>query len=106
MKTNKFIVDKDFAMVVVDDFEEYGVKVGHRVFVVGHRAIPEDERDPYTQRIKFFVHLLDGKHVDASRLYVMDPRSLKKVKKGEQHELEKIMAIDFAIEEQKDATIN
>lgn len=93
MKNNKLIHDGDFCMIISDKFEEHGVKVGHRVYVAGHRAIPEDERDPYTQRIKFFVYLVNKeKHVEFDKgLYLMDPKSLKRVNKGEQHKLQAIL---------------
>lgn len=97
MKNRDLIHDNDFCMVTSDKFVEEGVKVGQRVFVAGHRAIPEDERDPYTQRIKFFVYLLNkDKHVDfAKGLFLMDPKSLKRVNKGEQHKLLALLEADI-----------
>lgn len=97
MKKRDLIFDGDFCMVTTDKFEKEGVKNGHRVYVVGHKAVPEDERDPYTQRIKFFVHLLDKKHVVPEKgLFVMDPRSLRKVNAGEQKNLQQILQLDVA----------
>lgn len=96
MKNNKLIHDGDFCMITSDKFEEHGVKVGQRVWVAGHRAIPEDERDPYTQRIKFFVHLVKDKHVQTDGIYIMDPKSLKRVNKGEQHKLQEVFNVDFS----------
>jgi hypothetical protein len=96
MKTNKLIHDNDFCMIASDQFEkDTGVKNGTRVFVVGHRALPEDEHDPYTQRIKFFVHLVEKKHVQFDKgLFLMDPKSLRKVKVKEQHNLTAILEED------------
>lgn len=101
MKTNKFIHDKDFCMIASDKFEDQGIKNGHRVFIVGHRAIAENEHDPYTQRIKFFVHLVDDKHVQFDKgLYVMDPNSLRKVKTREQRNLTEILETDLDLGEE------
>jgi len=96
MKDRKLIHDGDFCSIISDKFEDQGIKVGHRVWVAGHRAIPEDERDPYTQRIKFFVHLVNKeKHVEFDKgLFIMDPRSLRRVNKGEQHKLQQILDAD------------
>ena len=96
MKNRDLIHDGDFCSIISDKFVEEGIKVGHRVWVAGHRAIPEDERDPYTQRIKFFVHLVGkDKHVEFGKgLFLMDPRSLRRVNKGEQHKLQVILEED------------
>jgi hypothetical protein len=108
MKKRDLIFPGDFCMIATDKFADQGIKNGHRVYVVGHQAIPEDERDPYTQRIKFFIHLLEDKHVVAEKgLFVMDPRSLRKVNKGEQKKLADILAVDVAeVEIAEGATIN
>lgn len=104
MKTNKLIHDGDFCMITTDKFQDEGIKNGHRVFVIGHRAIPEDERDPYTQRIKFFVHLVKDRHVDfEGGVFIMDPRSLKKVSKNEQRNLQSILELDTAFEPEETA---
>lgn len=104
MKNRDLIHDNDFCMITSDKFAEEGIKVGQRVFVAGHRAIPEDERDPYTQRIKFFVYLLDkNKHVDfAKGMFLMDPKSLKRVNKGEQHKLLALLEADIEAAEPVD----
>lgn len=99
MKANKLIYNNDFCMIASDKFEaETGVKNGTRVYVVGHKALPEDENDPYTQRIKFFVHLVKDRHVqfDAG-LYLMDPKSLRKVKTKEQNNLTAILEADLDV---------
>ncbi len=96
MDTSKLIRTGDFCEIVSDKFEEEaGVKRGHMVYVAGHKALPESENDPYTQRIKFFVNLvsIDG-HVDGTKLYLLDPRSLLKVKAGKQKKLLKIAKSD------------
>ncbi len=108
MKKRDLIFDGDFCMIATDKFEDQGIKNGHRVYVVGHKAFAEDERDPYTQRIKFFVHLLDKKHIVPEKgLFVMDPRSLRKVNPGEQKKLKEVLEIDLAEAEiAEGATIN
>lgn len=79
--TDHLIRTADFCQIVSDKFaEETGVKRGHIVYIAGHKALPESENDPYTQRIKFFVNLVsrDGV-VDGSKLYLVDPVSIVKV---------------------------
>lgn len=96
MDTSKLIRTGDFCEVVSDKFaEETGVKRGHIVYVAGHKALPENENDPYTQRIKFFVNLVsrDG-HVDSNKLYLVDPRSILKVTKKKQEKLLSIAKAD------------
>ena len=94
--TSKFINSGDFCEIVSDKFaEDTGVKRGHIVYVAGLKALPESEADPYTQRIKFFTHLVshDG-HIDASKLYLVDPKSLSKVSKSKQKKLLKVAVED------------
>jgi hypothetical protein len=96
MDTSNFIRTGDFCEIVSDKFtEQTGVKRGHIVYVAGHKALPEDESDPYTQRIKFFVNLVsnDG-HVDGGQLYLVDPKSLLKVGKSKQKKLLKMAKTD------------
>ena len=96
MDTSKLIHTADFCQIVSDKFaEDTGVKRGHIVYVAGLKALPEDENDPYTQRIKFFVNLVshDG-HVDGSKLYLVDPRSIQKVGKLRQKKLLSIAKAD------------
>lgn len=94
MNKDDLIRPNDFCEIITDKFEGEGVKQGQRVFIAGHRAFPESEIDPYTQRIKFFVHLVNKDEFDP-RLFVMDPRSLRKVKKNEQKKLKKLFAAWF-----------
>lgn len=73
----KYIQNGDFCEVVTDKFTDQGVKRGHLVYVAGHKAIPEKEEDPYTQRIKFFVHLYNPIQKTMSKeLHLMDPSSI------------------------------
>jgi hypothetical protein len=52
---NKLILQGDYCLITTDKFEKTeGVKLGQRVYIAGHRALPIGEHDPYTQRIKFF----------------------------------------------------
>lgn len=87
---DELIRPEDFCEIIVDDFLEFGVKKGQRVYIAGHKALPISKEDPYTQRIKFFVHLLVNKILD-ERLFIMDPKSLRKVGKKEQEKLTSIL---------------
>lgn len=106
VKTSHLIKTNDFCEIITDKFEEEGYAKGSYVFVAGAKAIPEDKDDLYTQRIKFFVHMLvDNKHVNVeSGLFMMDPRSLKKLSKAKQRKLFKILEADFSKEIPEDAT--
>ena len=93
--TSRYIRTGDFCEIVSDKFDELGVKRGHIVYIAGLKAIPENEADPYTQRIKFFSHLVDnGGHIHADKLYLMDPSSLLKVSKSKQKKLTNIAKAD------------
>lgn len=73
----KFIMTGDFCEIVSDKFTDQGIKRGHVVYVAGHKALPISEEDPYTQRIKFFVHLYNPiKKTMGNELYLMDANSL------------------------------
>lgn len=108
MKMDDLIRDNDFCEIITDKFEAEGVKKGTRVYIAGHKAIPEDANDPYTQRVKFFVHLVHNSIVIYEKgLFLMDPRSLRKVKKREQKKLmDKLEAQLVAAEAQMEAEAN
>ena len=96
---NKYIHDNDFCEVVTDKFVEEGVKRGRLVYIAGHRAFPISENDPYTQRIKLLVHLLEDDHVKpALGLYIMDPDSLLKLDDNRIKSLQETMRLDFDID--------
>ncbi len=97
MNTDNLIRSLDFCQIVSDKFaEEVGVKRGHIVYVAGHKALPITDEDPYTQRIKFFCHLVDKQgHVDTSKLYLIDPNSIQKVGKLKQKKLTEQAKKDF-----------
>lgn len=81
----------NFCEIITDKFIHEEVKRGHLVYVAGHKALPEDENDPYTQRIKFFCHLVDKYgHID-ERFFIMDPKSLQRVDKRKQKKFEKLV---------------
>lgn len=80
METGNLIRTADFCEVVTDKFTAEGIKRGNVVYVAGHKALPLAEEDPYTQRIKFFVHLYnEHERTMGKELYLMDPNSLLKV---------------------------
>lgn len=105
----KYIVSDDFCEVVVDHLKDDGLVRGQRVYIVGQRALPISEEDPYTQRIKFFAHILkDAKTMEFDqRMFLLDPSSLKKVGKKEQEKLTKrLLALFEAMKELPEATVN
>ncbi len=66
--------------------ESMGVPRGALLFVAGAKAIPENEDDPYTQRVKFFVHLVgeDGYVNTESGVFLVDPKSVRAIGKKRQ----------------------
>ena len=87
MDVSRFIRTGDFCEIVTDKFTDIGVKRGQHVYVAGHKALPISEEDPYTQRIKFLVHTMEGDIVKVKDLYLMDANSLLKVDEGKQEYL-------------------
>ena len=89
VKLNDLIYPMTFAKINSDAFEEHEVYKGDTIFVAGTKAVPISDEDPYTQRVKMFVHLLDEtEKVDtASGLFLMDPHSLVNVDKEENERL-------------------
>ena len=78
----------DFCEIVSDKFaEEAGVKRGHIIYVAGLKALPVSNEDPYTQRIKFFVNLVNMDGSVDPRLFMIDPNSIQKVKPSRQKTL-------------------
>jgi hypothetical protein len=108
MKKRDYIFEGDFCMVLGDKFEEHGIRNGQRVYIIGHRALPVSERDPYTQRIKFFAHRVDNKEVCFDKgVFIFDPSSLRKVKVNEQRNLKENLDLSIAqMEIEAGATIN
>lgn len=93
---NSLIRSGDFCYVNTDKFLEFGVPEGDIIYIVGQRAVPESEDDPYTQRVKFFVHRTDDdNHVLFDEIYMMDPRSLDKVDEATEEELVAILKADI-----------
>lgn len=103
---NRFIKDGDFCEIVTDKFaQEHDVKRGRLVYIAGHRALPVSENNPYTQRIKFMVHLLEGDNVKPSLgLFIMDPDSLSLVPDNRQKRLADQMKADFDTPTNDDTT--
>lgn len=91
----KYIKDQDFCEIITDKFVEERVPKGTRIYVAGHKALPISEDDPYTQRIKFLVHVVKDKHVVFGDIYLMDAQSLRLVKPNEQKKLAKILEEDI-----------
>lgn len=85
----KYINSDDFCEVVGDNLANDGLPKGSRVYVIGSRALPISEADPYTQRVKFFAHLVkDTKTMELDpRMFLLDPNSIQKVGKNEQKKL-------------------
>lgn len=80
-----YIKSGDFCEIVSDKFTKEGIKRGHLVYVAGHKALPISDEDPYTQRIKFFVHTYNEHTYEMGKeLYLMDPNSIFPVDKSSQ----------------------
>lgn len=76
----KYIKNGDFCEIVTDKFIHNDVKRGHIIYVAGHKALPVSDEDPYTQRIKFLVHLYNSKERTMGKeLYLIDPSSIMPV---------------------------
>jgi hypothetical protein len=89
-ETGKFIHNNDFCEITTDKILHENMKQGAIVFVVGHKALPISEDDPYTQRIKFFCHLFDNHTYTMSKeLYPLDPSSLRKLDQSDQENFTK-----------------
>lgn len=83
-----YIKSGDFCEIVSDKFTKEGIKRGHLVYVAGHKALPISDEDPYTQRIKFFVHIYNSNTATMGKeLYLVDPNSILKVDDKEQEHL-------------------
>lgn len=91
MDTSKLIRSGDFCEVVTDKFVHEDIKRGALVYVAGAKALPIEENDPYTQRIKFFVHLVRDNVVGTDKLYLMDAVSLLKTSASRQKKLVKTL---------------
>lgn len=105
----KYINTDDFCEIITDNLKDDGLARGQRVYVVGQRALPISEQDPYTQRIKFFVHILKNKKTMEfdQRLFIVDPLSIKKVGEKEQKKLsERLKALFDALKELPEATVH
>lgn len=80
-----YIKSGDFCEIVSDKFTKEGIKRGHLVYVAGHKALPISDEDPYTQRIKFFVHTYNPHDKEMGKeLYLMDPNSILPVNGSDQ----------------------
>ena len=99
METGKLIRVGDFCEVVSDKFIEHGVKRGHVVYVAGHKALPISESDPYTQRIKFLVHLYNQHSAKMGKeIYLMDAVSMMRFPQDMQDTLLKEYKIENSID--------
>ncbi len=82
------IYPRTFVAINSDAFVEHGIEKGTIVFVAGTKAVPVSEEDPYTQRVKMFVHILDEEKIDTSSgLFLMDPHSLINISSEENKRL-------------------
>ena len=96
---NNYIKSGDFCEIVSDKFTKEGIKRGHLVYVAGHKALPISDEDPYTQRIKFFVHIYNKHTYEMGKeLYLMDPNSILPLSKTDQefllHEYKQANGLD------------
>ena len=92
----------DFVSITTEALEEVDMPKGSNALVIGHRAVPEDHNDPYTQRVKLIVHPVDGEgHLDASRVLMIDPRNVEIVEDEVQEKLDQILEQDFAAKDEE-----
>lgn len=100
---DNLIYPMTFVAIDSDAFVEHGVKRNDVVFVVGTKSVPVSEEDPYTQRVKMFVHKINPDNTInyTGGMYLMDPKSLSNISQ-EEHDL--FEDINFPKEE--DATVN
>lgn len=89
MDIKNLIKTGDFCEITTDQFIHEDVKRGQLVYVAGAKAFPITEEDPYTQRIKLYVHRLVDEVVQTQNLYLMDPASVTKASKSRQKKLTK-----------------
>jgi hypothetical protein len=84
---NDLIYPGTFCKLNTNKFKtSMGVPKGTLLFVAGAKAVPEDENDPYTQRVKFLVHLVDddGDILVEDGVYLVDPKSVRALGKKRQ----------------------
>ena len=75
----------NFCEIVTDKFTKEKIKRGHIVYVAGHKSLPISDEDPYTQRVKFFVHTYDAHDkLMGTELYLIDPNSILPLKASDQ----------------------
>ena len=96
---SKLIQSGHFCKIKNNNLKDSGLNKNDLVYVAGHKAIPEDLHDPYTQRIKFIINKLEDNHVDLSKFMIVDPRSLKRVGEKDQKILHSIFVEDFESKE-------
>lgn len=71
--------------------EEAGIKKGDVLFVVGSRALPISEDDPYTQRIFIMCQPVVDDYIDTTaQIYILDPLSVDNLHSEEHDRLYKL----------------
>lgn len=92
---SKYINTNDFVVITTDKFVEEGLAEGQQAYIAGHKALPIDKEDPYTQRIKFLVHPIVDKHVVFDKIYLLDALSMSKLHGFSDTILRKILEEDL-----------
>lgn len=81
----------EFVRVTTDKLEGDGLPAGSIVMVGALKALPVSEEDPWTQRIKLFVHKTENDYVDvAAGIFVIDPTSVEKLSEEENERIYKV----------------
>ena len=74
----------EFVRVTTDKLEGDGLAKNSVVLVIALKALPVSEEDPWTQRIKLFVHKTVDGYVDQyAGIFVIDPISVEKLSEEE-----------------------
>lgn len=96
----KLVYPMTFCTVTTDKFVENGLNKGSIVFIAGMRAIPEDESDPYTQRIKCFAHKVakDGHTLVEEGFFIIDPKNLSPLSEKKSKPLAAMLERDYGEE--------
>lgn len=92
----------DFVTCVDEHLEEFGIKKGDTLFIIGDGFVPLE--DPYNYRKVYIVlPVKDGHIVTTQKPWSVDPKAIEYVTKEEQERLTAIFQQDFSKEDQQGA---
>lgn len=92
----EMISTDDFCKVKNNKLSDVGLTKGMIVYIAGTQVVPENKKDPYTQRIKFIITPLVEGHIQPNgKMYLIDPRNIKKVHQRDQDMYQSNMKEDY-----------